>query len=230
MGIITRLEYAKMEATQQPSTTTEPVGLCSCATHAFPEENDGCVNVRLRGFEQDPDSWCKQTCVSHSSFPSGDELVEVMPAHLTRKIQPSACSDISWRLNQHCQQYITGAKHMLITFLAIFCMFLLMLAVSVWNAAAAANAQEGEEDDGGPNWIFYPLLPLLFVLPTLFWSLWVVCVRNPQVDRSMEAECEALSSKTYKLSFTSCIVSLDRKPNPSNMLKYVTIRIVHDVC
>merc|ERR1711918_76139 len=199
------MEYAKMQTTQQPTTTMEPVGYCSCMQHAFPEENDGCVNVRLQGFEQEPSN-CTKLCVSQSSFPSGDELAKLLPVHLT------------------------GAKHMLLTFLAIFCMFLSMMAVMIWNAAAAANAKEDEKDDGGPNWIFYPVLPLLFMLPTLFWALWVVCVRNPQVDRAMEAEREALSTKSYKLSFTSCNVSLDRKPNPSNMLKYVTVRVIDDVC
>merc|ERR1712146_455887 len=139
-----------------------------------PEENDGCVNVRLQGFEQEPSN-CTKLCVSQSSFPSGDELAKLLPVHLTRKIQPSACSDISLRLNHQCQRYITGGAHMLFMFLAIFCMFLSMMAVMIWNAAAAANAKEDEKDDGGPNWIFYPVLPLLFMLPTLFWAL-CVCV------------------------------------------------------
>merc|ERR1711988_1764652 len=222
------MEYAKMQTTQQPTTTMEPVGYCSCVQHAFPEENDGCVNVRLQGFEQEPSN-CTKLCVSQSSFPSGDELAKLLPVHLTRKIQPSACSDISLRLNHRCQRYITGGAHMLFMFLAIFCMFLSMMAVMIWNAAAAANAKGMKRTTAAPTGFSTLCCPCSSCCPPSS-GLCGLCVRNPQVDRAMEAECEALSTKSYKLSFTSCNVSLDRKPNPSNMLKYVTVRVIDDVC
>merc|ERR1711988_1059853 len=139
--------------------TAEKVGLGGCVTHNFPEENDGCVNIRLVGFEQHPSSCASSCgCAWQCVFPSGEELQQVLPPTLARKMDSSVCDELSWRLNQHCRRYITGAKFSVAVYGSVFFLLLLSLLLPAWKSMGILGRE------GAPNWIFYPGVQVVTVL------------------------------------------------------------------
>merc|ERR1711988_269630 len=225
-------ESMKLTATAVTTTESKPVGFGGCVTHQFPAESDRCVVVRLRGFEQNPES-CQSSCgwVWQASFPGGDELAELLPPALAAKMSQWVRDDMSDRLNRHCRRFVTGGRLHTLIFGLIFMMMLLMSIARV--ALPAENHKpDGEKTDHsgiiGPNLLFYPGLPLAFILPLLAFTLWTVCVRNPEVDKAITAECQALTDEShgvYVVQFTTWIASCDGKKEPSKQLKYITLRL-----
>jgi len=227
-------ESMKLTAQSETAVTTvsKPVGFGGCVTHQFPADSGVCVVIRLRGFEQNPES-CQSSCgcVWQASFPGGDELAELLPPALAAKMSQWVRDDMSDRLNRHCRRFVTGGRLHTLIFGLIFMMMLLMSITRVALPAVSDKTDREEADHSGIinlKFLFYPGLPLAFILPLLAFTLWTVCVRNPEVDKAITTECEALTDEShgvYVVQFTTFIASCDGKKEPSKQLKYITLRL-----
>lgn len=213
------------------ATEKVAVGWRGCVTHDFPANTEEyrVVNIRIIGFEQNPSSCASSCgCVSRASFPDA-EVIDTRLGDMIDALPSTVWKDMIDRFNRHCRRYVTGGRmNGMSVVLVLFCV-LCVVTLQIWNSAAAASGSRDGGDDGGPKWWLFPILPGVACVLTICYMMWVICVRNKSVDKAMRDECAALSAqREYKaggvsLSFTTFIASIDKKNNPANMLKYVTV-------
>merc|ERR1711939_344881 len=185
------------------------VGCCGCEQHEFPTENEQVAIFLLKGFEAEPNS-C--TCLTWTcEFPDPDQLQGSLPSGLSSRIHPQKCIDISNRLNKCCRRYVTGGFY-------VFGLIVFIASHLIWTFGFRAS-------EGIPK-LMKLIVTVVWFLIMISYFMYVQCVHFPDVDRAMEAECEAItaeSQRRYVVEFTNVLVSIDRQKDPWNWLKYVTI-------
>ncbi len=221
------MQVGDLEA-QKESTTVLKVGPCGSSSHAFPTEDGSTVNLRIKGFEQDPATIHSQTFVTRARMP---QLEGSLPGSLSRLLPTTIWEDAWRRLDVHCGGFVTDGKAAMRQIPGIIVVVTCVVAISIWNAAAASGcSKEGcEEDDGGPSWqiqVFVPVgLCVLYVALLFPYIFWATCTQNPKMDLAMAEECKNLSEQHRGISFTFTSVSVHPNQNKPPHLKYVTIRV-----